>query len=147
MPKQSYTPTESDRLTGARVRQLRKLAGETLQQTIDRSGINIGQASLSRVELGQRHLSNPEATKLAAHFNTTVEKIRVTAPAPVETEQAWLGNERPKLAAVPEVPKQGTFGKSLVIDLDAPLTVDEYREQVWIPYLENRYAADLKATG
>ena len=170
MPKQPYTPTESDRLTGARVRQLRKLAGETLAETIAGSGIDLKQSSLSRVELGQRHLSNPEATKLAAHFNTTVDKIRVKPQMTLETaisafnalraedepesEQAWLGNEPAvptPLFPVHDAARSGDVvgptPRTMLIDLDAPLSPAQYREQVWIPYLEQRYAADLKATG
>ncbi|QPK40199.1 hypothetical protein SEA_JINKIES_68 [Arthrobacter phage Jinkies] len=171
MPKQTYIPTEADRLTGQNVRRLRRLAGETLQQTIDRSGINLRQSSLSRVELGQRQLTTPEATKLAAHFNTTVDKIIVkhdpieaainaptlntTVSPAVPTEQEWLGNDKPGLFAVPE-PKAKSLAEQfdtrpitdfVVIDRDAPLTPDEYRDQVWIPYLEQRYAAELKQTG
>jgi transcriptional regulator with XRE-family HTH domain len=171
MPKQTYVPTEADRLTGANVRALRRLAGETLQQTIDRSGVGISQSSLSNVELGKRQLSMPEATKLAAHFHTTTAHIVVrqaevdatfaptlnTVSPAVATEQEWLGNDKPTppLFAVPDVnvddlaralghtlpPK-----KTITIDRDNPLTLDEYREQVWIPYLEARYSADLKAS-
>jgi transcriptional regulator with XRE-family HTH domain len=152
MPKQTYIPTEADRLTGENLRRLRRLAGETLQQTIDRSGINLRQSSLSRVELGQRQLTVPEATKLAAHFNTTPDRIIAKAPEPV-TEQEWLGNTEPKpLFAVPDRAEHiaaelaAASGSWVTINRDQPLTPDEYREQVWIPYLENRYTADLKAS-
>jgi transcriptional regulator with XRE-family HTH domain len=171
MPKQTYVPTEADRLTGANVRALRRLAGETLIETLERSGLQLGQSSLSRIELGERPLSLPEATKLAAHWNTIPEKIIARpAPAPVtvSTEQEWLGNEpatskhwlgnqNAPLFAVPDKPlyteaELAEIERSicpptqLVIDLQNPLTLDEYREQVWIPYLEARYSADLKAS-
>ena len=140
-----YTPTPTDRATGARIRQLRKLAGETQAQTIERSGVSFGYATLSRIEAGDRHISIPDATKLAAHFNTTVDKIIMTAPV---TEQVWLGNEDPKpaLFAVPEPQPDPWHRNSILIDRDAPMTPDEYREQVWIPYLENRYSTDAKAS-
>ena len=35
---------------------------------------------------------------------------------------------------------------TVIIDRDNPMTPDEYREQVWIPYLENRYSTDAKAS-
>jgi len=172
MPKTSYTPTETDRATGVRVRQLRKLAGETLLQTVNRSGVAFGQATLCRVELGERQLTIPEATKLAAHFNTTVDRIIVTAPQsaaadvkaiigdawPIKTEQAWLGNPEPApLFAVPRnaseelerafpITLPGTNPNLLMIDLTSPLTPEQYREQVWVPYLEARYNTDQEAS-
>jgi transcriptional regulator with XRE-family HTH domain len=151
MPKQTYVPTEADRATGANVRKLRRLAGETLQQTLDRSGAGISQSSLSNVELGKRQLTLPEATKLAAHFNTTAEKI-IARDLPVDTpptEQEWLGNEPTELFAVPDhIAAETAYvnSRTLTVNLDNPLTLDEYREQVWIPYLEARYSADLKAS-
>lgn len=164
----TYVPTETDRLTGANIRQLRKRAGETLIETIERSGISVKQSTLSRIELGQRQLSTPEATKLAAHFDTTVEKIIIEPKRPAlvpawspATEQDWLGNDpKPALFAVPDqadfdrrfAEAEATFGtraatadRHLSIDLDNPLTPDQYRAQVWIPYLEHRYATDQKA--
>jgi transcriptional regulator with XRE-family HTH domain len=163
MPKQTYVPTEADRATGANVRKLRRLAGETLQQTLDRSGAGISQSSLSNVELGKRQLTLPEATKLAAHFNTTTAHIIVTqaevdatfAPTlntvspTVATEQEWLGNQPTELFAVPDhIAAETDYvnSRTLTVNLDNPLTLDEYREQVWIPYLEARYSADLKAS-
>lgn len=148
--KYSYTPTEADRLTGLNVRKLRRLHGETLLETIDRSGVGIKQSSLSRIELGQRPLSLPEATKLAAHWNTTADRIFMKPkPAPVETEQQFLGNEKPALFAVPEDATPSFFrakpvptGSQLVIDRNAPMTPEQYRAEVWIPYLENRYAKE-----
>jgi transcriptional regulator with XRE-family HTH domain len=150
MPKQTYVPTEADRATGANVRKLRRLAGETLQQTLDRAGAGISQSSLSNVELGKRQLTLPEATKLAAHWNTIPAKIIVT-PAEVTppTEQEWLGNEPTELFAVPDhIAAETAYvnSRTLTVNLDNPLTLDEYREQVWIPYLEARYSADLKAS-
>jgi transcriptional regulator with XRE-family HTH domain len=157
MPKTSYAPTEADKLTGANVRRLRKAAGETLAQTIDRAGLGFSGQSMSRIELGERHLTTPEATKLAAHFNTTAD--RIIAPQPFggltltvtqPTEQEWLGNEPTALFPVPEKPLVSVDRKiiddAFVIDLANPLTPDEYRDQVWIPYLEQRYSADLKAS-
>jgi transcriptional regulator with XRE-family HTH domain len=143
MTKQTYVPTEADRLTGENVRKLRRLAGETLVETIERSGVKIKQSSLSRIELGQRQLSMPEATKLAAHWNTTADKLFVTPKRPallpvVRTEQEYLGNT-PALFAVPdEDPADiSVFESSFVkIDRGAPMTPDQYREKVWIPYLE-----------
>ena len=150
MPKASYTPTPADRATGARVRQLRKLAGETQTQTVERSGVSFGFGTLCRIENGARHLSIPDATKLAAHFNTTVEKIliRPEPATPVVTEQAWLGNAKddaPALFAVPDRPADNVKAE-YVIDMSNPLTPDEYREQVWIPYLEHRYQTDQRAS-
>lgn len=169
MPKQTYQPTEADRLTGQNVRRLRRLAGETLTETLAITGLDLGQSSLSRVELGQRQLTVPEATKLAAHFNTTVDKIIVqpvealinaptlntTVSPGVPTEQEWLGNDKPGLFAVSDAGREAASGiqalkfpgRTLTIDLDAPLSPDQYRDQVWIPYLESRYATDLKQTG
>jgi transcriptional regulator with XRE-family HTH domain len=150
MPKQTYVPTEADRLTGQNVRNLRRLAGETLIETLERSGLQLGQSSLSRIELGERPLSLPEATKLAAHWNTIPEKI-IVKPAedtPV-TEQEWLGNKPTELFAVPDhIAAETAYvnSRTLTVNLDNPLTLDEYREQVWIPYLEARYSADLKAS-
>ena len=165
MPR--HIPTPTDIATGARVRQLRKLAGETQAQTVERSGVGFGYASLSRVEEGKRILTVPEATKLAAHFNTTVDKVFVLtpeqhkeenawkwrgAPVPTVTEQAWLGNDKPAeplplFPLRPVVPDPAdTVAAEYVIDLTNPLTPDEYREQVWIPYLEYRYQTDQKAS-
>jgi transcriptional regulator with XRE-family HTH domain len=152
MPKQTYVPTEADRLTGQNVRNLRRLAGETLIETLERSGLQLGQSSLSRIELGERPLSLPEATKLAAHWNTIPEKIIARpAPAPVtvSTEQEWLGNAPTELFAVPDhIAAETAYvnSRTLTVNLDNPLSLDEYREQVWIPYLEARYSADLKAS-
>lgn len=143
MPKRTYTPTIADYETGKNLRELRKRRGETLKQTVEASGFGRDMSTLAATERGERRLTELEATKLAAHFNTTVEKIRVTAPAEPVSEQAWLGNEpaKPALFAVPD---QVTAELAAV---QPPLTPDEYREQVWIPYLEQRYAAELKQTG
>lgn len=150
MPKLTYAPTETDRLTGDNVRMLRRLAGETLVETIDRSGIDLRQSSLSRIELGQRRLSLPEATKLAAHFNTTVDKVIVTPKRPalqpvVRTEQQFLGNHEVEdlFADAPIIPSKPA--RNVVIDRDNPLTPDQYRADVWIPYLEARFATATKA--
>lgn len=171
--KQTYVPTEADRLTGQKLRELRRLHGETMQQAIDASGVKMKQSTYSRVELGQRALSLPDATKLAAHFDTTVDKIfgmtveqykesqawkwrGLPQPPAVETEQQFLGNEKPALFAVPDQQQQQAaeldraFPKvapkrSRVIDLDAPLSPADYHAQVWVPYLEARYAADKTA--
>lgn len=144
-----YVPTETDRLTGENVRRLRRLAGETLVETIEGSGVDFAQSSLSRIELGQRPLSLPDATKLAAHWNTTADRIIRQAPfatplPPVRTEQSWLGNDKPPtLFAVPEraevtEPRESAHTRP-------PLTPEQYRAQVWIPYLENRYTTEQKA--
>ena len=164
MPKKTYTPTEADRLTGENVRQLRRRAGETLAETLERSGLDLGQSSLSRVELGQRALSTPEATKLAAHWNTTVDRIfvkplpvgRPKALPPVETEQQFLGNEKPALFSVPQQQADEldrAFGAvkrspldSITIYRDNPMTPEQYRAEVWVPYLEARYATEQKAS-
>jgi transcriptional regulator with XRE-family HTH domain len=164
MPKKTYVPTETDRLTGVRVRQLRKQAGETIADTLAAAGLPFSQQTLSRIELGERHLSIPEATKLAAHFNTTVDRVIIKAPT-VETEQHWLGNE-PALAVDGDDKNLGLFAvpnttdytrdeldalaiterTHITIDRDNPLTPDEYRAQVWVPYLEARYTTDQKAS-
>ena len=204
MPKTSYKPTPADAATGARIRQLRKLAGETLNQTVERSGVSFGFGTLCRIENGARHISIPDAAKLAAHFNTTVDKVMIKPQMTLETalsafqalradsvdedpatEQEWLGNEteKPALFAVdgPELTPEevvkmkpferqqggwweyGEEGKiwraaprtrlnsgfaipdrSIMIDRDNPMTPDEYRDQVWIPYLEHRYNTDRK---
>lgn len=145
MPKQTYVPTETDRLTGANVRNLRRLHSETLTETVERAGLGISQATLSRIELGQRALSLRDATKLAAHWDTIPAKIIAQPVVAPPTEQEWLGNDKTGLFAVPDV-KLGP-GNVIVIDRDAPLSPAEYRDQVWIPYLESRYATDLKQTG
>lgn len=142
--KYTYTPTETDRLTGEQVRKLRRAAGETLIETIERSGVGIGQSSLSRVELGQRQLTVPEATKLAAHWNTTADRI-FTRPKPAVTEQAWLGNEEEDLfSAAQIIPIRPA--RNVIIDRDNPMTPEQYRAEVWVPYLEARYAADQQKT-
>jgi len=170
MPKTSYTPTEADRLTGENVRQLRRRAGETLAETLERSGLDLGQSSLSRIELGQRPLSTPEATKLAAHWNTTVDRIFIETPEQhaernawkwrgtpeVETEQQFLGNEKPALFSVPQQQADEldrAFGAvkrspldSITIYRDNPMTPEQYRAEVWVPYLEARYATEQKAS-
>jgi len=165
----TYVPTEADAITGQNVRTLRRLHGETLAQTIEKSGVDMGQSSLSRVELGQRPLSLPDATKLAAHWNTTPGRIIAAQPAPMPTwpapaltEQAWLGNgvmptpSSPELVArplhaVPDPADLGpgwqkladdVFGRTVTINRDAPMHPDEYRATVWIPYLEARYTQD-----
>jgi transcriptional regulator with XRE-family HTH domain len=167
----AYTPTEADKLTGARLRQLRKRRGETIVQMIQNSGVGLKQSSISRVELGERPLTEIEAAKLAAHFNVAVSQLiqepRLSAiddvkaiigsAWPIETEQAWLGNEDPKpaLFAVPgpdkaDVAKSGDVvgptPDTMLIDLREPLTPEQYRDQVWVPYLEARYAADQQKT-
>ena len=162
MTKQTYVPTEADRLTGENVRKLRRLTGETLVEVIEGSGVGIGQSSLSRIELGQRALTMPEATKLAAYWNTTPAALYRTPPllakgdsrtigasSTVQTEQQFLGNDTtpPALFAVPDLLGASAveIGRTITIDLDAPLTPDNYRAQVWIPYLENRYNTEQKA--
>ena len=166
MPKTSYTPTEADRLTGLNVRKHRRLAGETAAETLERSGLNLGQSSFSRIELGQRALTLPEATKLAAHWNTTTDAIFVKAPprdltlresigilstlgaTKVETEQQFLGNDKPALFAVPEhvTTARPDYPRTITIDRDSPMHPDQYRAQVWVPYLEARYNAEQKAS-
>jgi transcriptional regulator with XRE-family HTH domain len=164
MPKQTYVPTEADRLTGQNVRNLRRLHSETLIETLERSGLQLGQSSLSRIELGERPLSLPEATKLAAHWNTIPAKIIVKpAEDTPPTEQEWLGNKPTQLFPMVELteaeknavsaytvstisPALRSPERALTIDLDAPLTPEQYRDQVWVPYLEARYSADLKAS-
>jgi transcriptional regulator with XRE-family HTH domain len=155
-----YTPTEADRLTGLNVRKHRRLAGETAQETIERSGIGVKQSSFSRIELGQRALSLPEATKLAAHWNTTADKIFVKAsvlrpalepkPIRVQTEQQFLGNDKPALFAVPEQVFEDAAvvsrGNTITIDLDNPMPAEQYRQTVWLPYLEARYSNEQKAS-
>jgi transcriptional regulator with XRE-family HTH domain len=183
MPKRSYTPTETDRLTGERLRELRKRRGETLAETTERSGFGRDRSTLAATERGERQLTEIEAARLAAHFGVAVSQI-ITHPKrpallPVArggwtpaTEQDWLGNTKaaggvlpvfdppedsvavqlsPPLFAVPDVVRQADapvagFGKTLVIDLNNPPSLDEYRMTVWIPYLENRYATEQKAS-
>jgi len=142
-----YAPTEADKLTGARLRQLRKRRGETMQQTIDRSGVKLKQSAFSRTELGERRLTEIEAAKLAAHFNVAVSQILQPAPGAAVTEQAWLGNEDPKpaLFAVPEPSPLRNFDPApgqLVIELDNPMPAEQYRQTVWLPFLEARYAKE-----
>ena len=168
MSKQTYVPTEADRLTGENVRQLRRLTGETLAEVIEGSGVGIGQSSLSRIELGQRALTMPEATKLAAYWNTTPAALYRTPKRPalevnpnafgtVSTEQEFLGNDKPGLFAVS--PEAGLhlaardfeqrFAAAtddiVAIRRSDPMTPEQYRAQVWIPYLENRYSTEQKA--
>ena len=173
MPKTPYEPTPVDAATGANIRALRQRRGETLKQTVEASGFGKDASTLAATERGERLLTDLEATKLAAHFNTTADQIRAypmpARPAPALTEQAWLGNDKPAapaLFAVPdtdrpelqlrraadefeEATKQrhpatlpGTNPNLLMIDLREPLTPDQYRAQVWIPYLEARYTQD-----
>lgn len=154
----TFTPTEADRQTGARLRDLRKRRGETMQQTIDRSGIKIKQSAFSKTELGDRRLTEIEATVLAAHFGTTVDKIIVKPTSqpvgfikPAETEQAWLGNDEAKKPALFSLPTIGFGGVDLnadvvTIERNAPMTPEQYRLDVWLPYLEARYAADQQKT-
>ena len=141
--KTPYEVTDADKQTGKNLRRLRRHHGESMAETIQRSGLKMSLTCMSNTELGRRALTLPEATKLAAHFNTTVERLmHQPAPAAV-SEQAWLGNE-PALFAVPD--PADTVAAEYVIDLTNPLTPDEYREQVWIPYLEYRYQTDQRAS-
>lgn len=184
MPKTPYTPTPVDAATGANVRALRQRRGETLRQTVEQSGFGKDASTLAATERGERLLTDLEATKLAAHFNTTADQIRAyPMPArsatedvklivggswPIQTEQAWLGNDKPAappLFAVPDATDRpelqlrraaDNFEAAMkaegrkpfdaeryeLIDLDHPMTPDEYRAQVWVPYLEARYAAE-----
>jgi transcriptional regulator with XRE-family HTH domain len=168
--KRNYVPTEADRQTGANLRELRKRRGETLAETTEQSGFGRDRSTLAATERGERRLTEIEATKLAAHFGTTVDRIFVTPKRPAllpawapATEQDWLGNTAPTFAeiqtttptalfplkpAVPELLGASAveIGRTITIDLDSPLTPDAYRAQVWIPYLENRYNAEQKAS-
>jgi transcriptional regulator with XRE-family HTH domain len=152
MPKSTYTPTETDRATGENVRRFRKQASETLAETVERARLDMSIQTLSRIERGERYLPAYHATKLAAHFNTTPDRIIHT---PATTEQEWLGNpepEKPALFAVTDRAAQietelaAASGNWITINQDAPLTPEQYREQVWIPYLEARYSADQEAS-
>ena len=158
--KRNYVPTIADVLTGENIRERRNRRGETLKQTAVHFGKDA--STLAATERGERRLTEIEATKLAAHFGTTVDKILVTPKRPAvvpawtpATEQDWLGNppvppvENPAITALFAVPDlHGAaaveIGRTITIDLDAPLTPEQYRAQVWIPYLENRYAAEQK---
>lgn len=149
MPKRNYQPTEQDRVTGRRVRELRNRRGETLKQTVEAAGFGKDASTLAAVERGERRLTEIEATRLAAHFGTTADQL-LNYAEPV-TEQEWLGNDKPALFAVPDAAQSGDVigpdPRTMLIDLDHPLSPSEYREQVWIPYLENRYATELRQTG
>ncbi|WNN96009.1 hypothetical protein SEA_HIRKO_59 [Arthrobacter phage Hirko] len=172
MPKTTYTPTEADAITGQNVRNLRRMHAETLVETISRSGVDMGPSTLSRIENGLRPLSLPDATKLAAHWNTTPAHI---IARPAATEQAWFGNTAPTFAevqatppalhAVPDQPAEAeptaeqlqrlaadVFAadtlapvdpRYFLVDLEDPMTPEQYRAQVWVPYLEARYAAEI----
>lgn len=173
MPKTPYTPTVADNLTGQNLRALRQRRGETLKQTVEASGFGKDASTLAATERGERLLTELEATKLAAHFNTTPDTIRARPahddvkaiiganwPMPA-TEQAWLGNTPTQATTTPlfAVPDPYTemvktadtlFEKRpltdfFLIDLKEPLTPDQYREQIWFPYLEARYNTDTKA--
>jgi transcriptional regulator with XRE-family HTH domain len=156
--KRNYEPTEADRLTGANMRDLRKRRGETLAETTDRSGFGRDRSTLAATERGERRLTEIEATKLAAHFGTTADKIIVTPKRPAllpvaRTEQEYLGNTTPDLPAAlfavpgPDRTDVAAFDANFItIDRDAPLTPEQYRAQVWIPYLEARYNTDQKAS-
>jgi len=159
MPRHTYTPTAQDKATGQTIRRLRKAAGETMEQTIRRAELGISVSNLANLEYGRRPIKASEAVTLAQHFGTHVDEI-IAAPkaAPVETEQQWLGNPEPEpkpaLFAVPNKPTGSASGdvvghdpRMMLIDLDAPLSLADYREQVWIPYLESRYANELRQTG
>jgi len=170
MPKTPYTPTPLDAATGANIRALRQRRGETLKQTVEASGFGKDASTLAATERGERLLTDLEATKLAAHFNTTADQIRAypmpARPAPAVTEQAWLGNDKPAAPALFAVPDAEPNDAGLqrlaadvfaieslqpvdpayeLIDLKNPLTPEQYRAQVWIPYLEARYATDQTA--
>ncbi|QDK01942.1 hypothetical protein SEA_VIBAKI_62 [Arthrobacter phage Vibaki] len=181
MPRTPYTPTAADALTGQNVRALRQRAGETLKQTVERSGFGKDASTLAATERGERLLTDLEATKLAAHFGTTADMLRRFGTFAPTTEQEWLGNTAtaevkaaigdawpiptaPALFAVPDQPAEPeptpeqlqqlaadvyaaetlapVDPRYFLIDLDHPMHPDEYRAQVWIPYLENRYAAE-----
>ena len=165
MPKTPYEPTPVDAATGANLRALRQRRGETLKQTVEASGFGKDASTLAATERGERLLTDLEATKLAAHFNTTADQIRAypmpTRPAPALTEQAWLGNDKPAAPALFAVPEPAdlspgwqkladeVFGtpaakkpRTITIDLDNPPTPECYRADVWIPYLEARYTQD-----
>lgn len=144
--KRSYTPTEADRLTGAKIRDLRNRRGETLKQAVENSGFGRDSSTLAATERGERRLTEIEATKLAAHYGTTADKIFVTPKRPallpaVQTEAEFLGNAEPPAAlfAVPE-PKTPFMKNTLTIDVDNPMTPDDYRRNVWYPYLEALHA-------
>jgi transcriptional regulator with XRE-family HTH domain len=161
--KRSYTPTDTDALTGQNLRALRRRRGETLKETVERAGFGKDASTLAATERGERLLTDLEATKLAAHFNTTADTIRAR-PAeiltrPIEwtpaTEQDWLGNTAPTFAEMQATPPTPLFAvpdddllhdpvklNVFEIDLDAPLTPEQYRAEVWIPYLEARYTAE-----
>ena len=172
MPKRNYVPTDADRVTGENLRALRKRRGETLKETVERSSFGKDASTLAATERGERQLTELEATKLAAHFGTTPDKIFAETPeqhaernawqwrGEPATEQQWLGNTpglettgttAPTLFAVPDAARSGDVvgptPRTMLIDLDAPLSLADYREQVWIPYLEHRYATDLRQTG
>ena len=69
-----------------------------------------------------------------------------------ETEQEFLGNAKPALFAVPSTAQQqiiteleAASGHTVTIDLENPMHPDQYRAEIWVPYLEARYAADKTA--
>lgn len=161
--KTLYEVTEADRQTGRNLRKLRRRHGESMAETIAAAGLKMSLTTMSKTETGYRALTLPEATKLAAHFSTTVDRLmHQPEPAfaeqpeqfePVRSEQAWLGNEpsHPPLFMVEPSPEPDPVDYSvpdngILIDRDQPMHPDEYRLTVWLPYLEARYSSDKKAS-
>ncbi len=162
MPKTTYAPTAADALTGSNLRALRQRRGETLKQTVENSGLGKDASTLAATERGERLLTDLEATKLAAHFGTTAEMLRrfgawtadplATRPVPMPAYSGLFPVPDPTPTPPTTEGLQrladdvfGPAGKDpdmMLIDLRDPLTPDQYREQVWIPYLEARFAAE-----
>ena len=159
--KRTYVPTEADRATGDRLRTLRNRRGETLKQTAEFFGKDA--STLAATERGERQLTEIEAAKLASHFGVAVSQVIVdpALPAPaapnvpgIIPEQVWLGNEDEAKPALFAVPDQADFERRVAVAEDDlvvirrsdPMTPEQYRLEVWLPYLEARYAADQQKT-
>lgn len=154
MTRKPYEPTHADRVTGLRVAKLRRTMGETLKQTVEGAGLDLDPSTLSRVENGKRRLTDPEAAKLAAHFETSVAEVVVRdpdAPALLAALPASKPEDAPTLGVVVDsaprlpLPAPGVTS-TLTIDLDNPMHPDDYRLTVWLPYLEARYNEDERKT-
>ena len=159
---QKYEPTETDRLTGDNLRHLRKKAGLTVAQLIETAELPFSESTYSNIENGRRLLDDPTAAKFAAFYGIGVGQVivkpaeyrlTVAGSLPVGAGRRVVEHlsDREVLALKPAAnnPPAGLIlppARPLVIDLDAPMHPEKYRAEVWMPYLEARYAADQIAS-
>ena len=151
-----YTPTETDHLTGANLKRLRRDHQLRAEDFVLEANLGFSASKYGYIERGEARLDQVSAAKIAAFYGITVDQVIVkpaerrfiatpgTTPAVDLSRFADLGF--PKLVkneADTAAPKPA---RPLVIDLDAPMHPEKYRAEVWMPYLEARYAADQIAS-